>query len=244
MSWWEPSVLAVLARHYRVTEFDLPGVGYSAPAVAPITLSRLADETAGLIEVLGLSSPAVLGWGLGGDVALALAERHPASERSIILVDTSAGGPRAVRPSGAVMSAFDAPVVTPQSLASTLFGLKTPLTGLPASAVANAEAAESSWLAALATSVPDDVTQTALAEERGVQQEVWSSPTLADSVASVAVPTLVIYGSADTVFPAPDGLLLRRAIAASDRVVLPNTGYAALFEDPGMFVSALEQFTG
>lgn len=244
MSWWEPSLLAVLARHYRVTEFDLPGVGYSAPATSPVTLNWFADETAGLIEALDLSDADVLGWGLGGDVALALAERHPASERSVILVDTSAGGPRATRPSAQATSAFDSPAATPDSLAPVLFGLKTPLTGLPASAVAVAEAAQSAWLGSLAVSVPDDVTRAALSEEEALQRTVWSSAALAAGLGSVAVPTLVVYGADDTVYPAADGLLLRRAIASADRVVLPKAGYAGLFEYPALFVSALEQFTG
>lgn len=244
MSWWQPSLLAMLARDYRVTVFDLPGVGYSAPALVPVTLSWLADETAGLIEVLGLSSPTVLGWGLGGDVALALAERHPANERSIVLVDTSAGGAGSSRPSADVRLAFDSPEATPASLASTLFALASPPTGLPASALSTAAAAQSAWLSALQTAVPDNLTPSALAEERSVQASVWSSPSLADGVASVDVPTLVVYGADDDVFPAPDGLLLRRSIASSDRVVIPNAGYAALFENPTVFVSALEQFTG
>lgn len=66
MAWWEPNLLSILAQHYRVTVFDLPGVGYSAPALAPVSLDWLADETAGLIEALGLIEPNVLGWGLGG----------------------------------------------------------------------------------------------------------------------------------------------------------------------------------
>ena len=53
-----------------------------------------------------------------------------------------------------------------------------------------------------------------------------------------------MYGEDDAVFPAPDGLLLRRAIAGSERVVLRGTGYAAMFEDSTRFVAELEQFTG
>ena len=121
MSWWEPSLLSVLAQHYRVTVFDLPGVGYSSPSLQPMTIDWLADETAGLIEDLGLVHAAVLGWGLGGEVALALAERHPASEASLVLVDSSIGGPGAARPSADVRAALDDPAATPTSVAPTLF---------------------------------------------------------------------------------------------------------------------------
>ncbi len=271
MAWWEPSFLSVLAQHYRVTLFDLPGVGYSAPALAPVTLGWLSDETAGLIEALGLVEPNVLGWGLGGEVALDLAERHPGDIRSLVLVDTTAGGPGARRPSSAVSSLLDSPAATPASLASTLFADGSPspspgartarassktTVGSPGSTPTAATAIRSSpgssaaasaaaaWLGAVDATVPDNVTSGALAEQRAVQAEAWSSHALARDAGSVTVPTLVVFGSGDTVFPAPDGLMLRHLIAGSQRVELPDAGYAAIFEDSSQFVAALEQFTG
>jgi hypothetical protein len=38
--------------------------------------------------------------------------------------------------------------------------------------------------------------------------------------------------------------MLRHLIAGSQRVELPDAGYAAIFEDSSQFVAALEQFTG
>jgi pimeloyl-ACP methyl ester carboxylesterase len=245
MAWWEPSLLSVLAHHYRVTVFDLPGVGYSTPAPTPrsVTLDWLSDETAGLIQALGLVQPTVLGWGLGGDVALALAERHPVSERSLVLVDTSAGGPRASAPSTDVSTILDSPTATAASLASTFFDGGLP--NLPSSASPTAAAAaEAAWLLGIESSVPDDVTRPALYEERALQLHLWSSPALSDATGSVAVPTLVMFGSDDDVFPEPDDTLLHQSIAGSETVELPDAGYAALFEDPARFVRSLELFTG
>ena len=53
--------------------------------------------TAGLVLTLGLSDPTVLGWGLGGEIALSLAKRHPGIVSSLVLVDTSVGGAGACR---------------------------------------------------------------------------------------------------------------------------------------------------
>jgi pimeloyl-ACP methyl ester carboxylesterase len=242
MSWWEPSLLSALAQHYRVTIFDLPGVGYSSPPLAPVTLDWLADETAGLIQALTLVHPVVLGWGLGGAIALALAERHPAIERALALVDTSAGGPTATGPAAHVRALLDSPTVTAASLAPTFFatGASPGLAG----AAASPRAAEGAWLAGVQASVPDVITRSALASERAVQVGLWSSDALLGRASAVVVPTLVVFGSADDVFPAPDGVLLRRAIAGSERVELPDAGYASMFEDPTQFVAALETFTG
>ena len=54
LSWWGQSLLSDLSGHYRVTVFDLPGVGYSGRATAPLSLSWLADMTAGFALTVGL----------------------------------------------------------------------------------------------------------------------------------------------------------------------------------------------
>lgn len=245
MSWWEPSLLATLAQHYRVTVFDFPSVGYSDPALAPMTLDWLADETAGLVQALGLVHPTVLGWGLGGAVALALAERHPASEGSLVLVDSSAGGPGAVRPPASVSAALDSPTATAASLAATFFATGPASASPPASSASAASAAsEAAWLTGVESTVPDDLTRAALAGERALQLGLWSSTSLERRAGAVVVPTLVVFGADDIVFPVPDGLWLCRAIARSQRLVLPDAGYAALFQDSSQFVSSLEAFTG
>jgi len=252
MAWWPPSLLSLLAQHYRVTVFDLPGVGYSSPALGPTTLDWMADETAGLIQALGLAQPTVLGWGLGGEIALALAERHPLSERSLVLVDTSAGGPGATRPSASVSALLDSPTATAASLAGTFFAVGSSSsspsspssTSPPASSPSDTAAAEAAWLGEVESTVPDDVTRAALAEESALQLGLWSSTSLAEGTGAVVMPTLVVFGSDDSVFPAPDGLLLEESIAGSQRLELEDAGYAAIFEDSSQFVTSLEQFTG
>jgi len=229
MAWWQPSLLASLAQHYRVTIFDLPGIGYSQPPTDGDGLDVFADETAGLIQALSLVQPAVVGWGLGGDVAIDLAERHPASVGSLVLVDTSAGGSAARAPSGSTAALFSSGWATPASLVQTMFTASPP--------------AGATWLSAIASGVPDDVTQTGIAEEAALERQLWSTSSFADQLSTLTAPTLVVYGSEDTVFPAPDGPLLAAAITGAHLAVLPSAGYASMFEDPTQFLSAVEQFT-
>jgi pimeloyl-ACP methyl ester carboxylesterase len=238
MAWWEPSLLSVLAHHYTVTIFDLPGVGYSQSATVPVTLSWLADETAGLIQALSLAHPTVVGWGLGGDIALALAERHPASLGSLVLVDTSTGGSGAVRPATTIAALFNSPWATAASLASTIFG-----SSVPGSAGAFASDA-SAWLVTVRSELPDEITKAGLDEERAVQLDVWSSELLAESTDSVSVPSLVASGADDTVFPASDAAQLAVAVPGAQTVTFPGAGYGSMFEDASAFVASLEQFTG
>jgi pimeloyl-ACP methyl ester carboxylesterase len=236
MTWWEPTLLSSLAHHYRVVVFDLPGTGYSEPGPpgAP-TIDSWADETAGLVESLGLLTPAVLGWGLGGDVALALAERHPGLAASLILADTSAGGPSATRPAAAVQRRLSSPWATAASLAADMFG--------PGGVAANATA-KLGWLAAVTAAVPDDLTQSCVANETALADSVWLSSSLSAGAAGVNVPTLVVYGTADALYPPSGSSALVGMITGAQSLSIAGSGYAAMYEQPSVFITALEQFTG
>jgi pimeloyl-[acyl-carrier protein] methyl ester esterase len=83
---WGP-VVAQLARHHRVHAVDLPGHGYSAP-ISPCTLDAMVAAIASAFadEARPLT---VLGWSLGGLVAMRWALRHPARVHRLALVGTT-----------------------------------------------------------------------------------------------------------------------------------------------------------
>jgi len=231
MASWAAPFLATLAQHYRVTVFDLPGTGYSGPLPARLSLERWADDTAGLIQALHLTRPTVLGWGLGGEVALGLAERHPGSAGSLVLVDTSSGGRDAMPPSQATERIIGSPLVTATELARLFFSPRF-------------AAAQVAWLQGLQTAVPDDLTQPAIVAEAQLQNGLWGSGDLGAGAGTVHLPVLVVSGSDDSLFPAPDGSLLESAIAGAKSIVYQRADYASMMEDTTRFVSALEAFTG
>src|ERR1041384_4128942 len=74
---FEP-ILPVLTEHHQVITVDLQGHGRTADIDRPIDVRLMADDIAALIEHLGLDRPDVVGYSLGGGVALHLAIRHPA----------------------------------------------------------------------------------------------------------------------------------------------------------------------
>ena len=78
-------------RHYQVVVFDNRGLGRSDKSPQPYTISTMADDTAGLMDHLGIDSAHILGQSLGGIVAQELAIRYPERVRKLILVSTSCG---------------------------------------------------------------------------------------------------------------------------------------------------------
>lgn len=81
-------VLPALSRRRQVVTVDLQGHGRTADVERPLDLRTMADDIAALIEHLRLERPDLLGYSLGGGVALQTALRHPDRVGRLVLVST------------------------------------------------------------------------------------------------------------------------------------------------------------
>ncbi len=77
-----------LAEKYQVIGVDLYGHGRTALTDRSIRFEQMADDIAGLIEHLGLAKVNLLGFSLGGAVALQTAIRHPERIDKLVLIST------------------------------------------------------------------------------------------------------------------------------------------------------------
>ena len=82
-------VLPLLAERHQVVVPDLQGHGRTADIDRPIDVRLMADDIAALIDRLGLGKPDVVGYSLGGGVALHIAARHPGKVRRLVLVSAN-----------------------------------------------------------------------------------------------------------------------------------------------------------
>jgi hypothetical protein len=103
MSLWLPYLLQPLARRFTVTIFDNRGVGYTTDDLSrPITVPLMARDTSGLIEALGLVKPTLVGWSMGGEIGLTLAEQEPSMLGALVTTRRRRGqlphGAAAARP--------------------------------------------------------------------------------------------------------------------------------------------------
>src|SRR3954469_5919796 len=76
LHWGEP-FLTDLERDFELIAVDNRGTGNSARVDAPFSIAEMADDTAEVLDELGISSAHVLGILMGGMIAQELTLRHP-----------------------------------------------------------------------------------------------------------------------------------------------------------------------
>jgi 3-oxoadipate enol-lactonase len=79
-----------LAGRYHVVAMDHRGHGRGIRTREPFGLEDCADDAAGLLRELGVRNAIVVGYSMGGPVALLMARRHPDRVRGLVLIATAA----------------------------------------------------------------------------------------------------------------------------------------------------------
>lgn len=81
-------VTTLLANGRQVIAVDLQAHGHTADIDRPLSYEAMADDIAALIKELGFERADVMGYSLGGGVALRTAIQHPEVVRKLVLVST------------------------------------------------------------------------------------------------------------------------------------------------------------
>jgi pimeloyl-ACP methyl ester carboxylesterase len=80
------SNLDALSQNRQVIAVELQGHGHTADIDRPLSYEAMADDIYGLMKFLSIEQADVMGYSLGGGVALQTAIRHPQSVRKLVVV--------------------------------------------------------------------------------------------------------------------------------------------------------------
>jgi 3-oxoadipate enol-lactonase len=83
------NVVPLLATSHQVVVLDPRGAGHSDKPAGQYTIEQMADDVAGLFGTLEVASADVMGYSMGGKIALQLAACHPELVDRLILCATA-----------------------------------------------------------------------------------------------------------------------------------------------------------
>lgn len=234
MTQWDPKLLARLARKHEIVIFDNPGIGLTRyPADAPLTIPVMASATVGLIGRLGLGKPDILGWSMGGEIALAIAALHGDRVRKVIAAAGHAGSRHLVQPTTDALARLTDPKLTGLDRARILAGVLFPDDKLPAAI---------RYGASIAHAPKERVTAAMIARQKRAVAAWKAGPGIWNRLPAIRNRVLIAHGMDDRILPAANAILLAERIPASWLARFPNSGHAFLFQEADRFADLVEVF--
>ncbi|MDT3446756.1 MULTISPECIES: alpha/beta fold hydrolase [unclassified Pseudofrankia] len=220
-------ILDGLAAHRTVVGVDYPGSGATPRLETPLTLDQLADEVVGAAVDEGLERFAVVGFSVGGPVAVRAATRHPDRVAALVLTATYSHLDNYMRLAGDISAGIMASgdlLLLAKLLTWVSLSPRT-LASLPDDAL---EAAAAATAEALSPGAPE-------------QFDLFGRINTRAELAGVTAPTLVIASTEDRVVP----LYLQQDLAAripGARLTEVSSGHMLPIEQPEEWQKLITSF--
>ncbi|MDT4912762.1 MAG: hypothetical protein QOC66_1890 [Pseudonocardiales bacterium] len=238
---WRP-VISALARKHTVIAPDLLGHGRSAKPRADYSVAAYANGMRDLLGVLEIDRVTLVGHSLGGGVAMQFAYQFPERTERMVLVSSGGAGRG----------------VSPLLRAATLPGASLALAGLQLPGSRVVVGAAVSLLARLDTGLGLDAPDLrrvvdALPDARSRAAFIRTLRAVVDWRGQVVtmldrcylargMPTMLIWGSRDSVLPVGHAYQARAAMPGSRLEIFEGAGHFPFRTDCHRFVSLLEEF--
>jgi pimeloyl-ACP methyl ester carboxylesterase len=227
---WDRRLVQALTSRYRVITFDNRGMGQTPAGDKPFTIGQFALDAVRVLDELGIEETHLMGWSLGGDIAMQLAVSHPERVRHLIVYGAHCDGGKMFPPSQEVLDALNDPSGTAAERGQRLVGLLFP----------------AEWLEQHGQELGEifkDVHETSDAENIAKQSQAlqqWGG--VCDQLASLRAPTLVLSGDRDVIVPVENArFIASRVPGASLRIVL-NAGHGLMYQEPNTTADAVLSF--
>ena len=217
---WE-RVIPVLAEHYRVIAWDLPGHGAAPAATEPFTMADLADAVASAIDGPFLYA----GVSLGGCVGLELLLRHGdrIGAAAILCSGAAIGTPQGWHDRAAQVRA--------QSTSSLVVG------------------SAQRWFAPGTIARDPDLTGRMLHvlqdtddESYALCCEALAAFDVRDRLGEIATPVLAVWGDHDGVTPEASAREIADGVQQSEAIGIPDAAHLPPADDPAATAAALRAF--
>jgi pimeloyl-ACP methyl ester carboxylesterase len=216
--------LPALAATRKVIAVELQGHGHTADVDRPLSYQQMAADAAALLETLGIETVDLVGYSLGGAVAMQLAMQHPGTVRRVVY----AGG-TSYRRDGL----YPEMLAEPDPAADDLTG--------------------SAWHQAYVRVAPDPSRWPVLVAKNSELDRTFAGWPDED-IQAMTTPMLLIIGDSDIVRPEHTMRMFRllgggvigdlAGLPASQLAVLPGTSHVGLLDRVDWLQSMILEFLG
>ncbi len=217
---WDNQV-PILEREFQVITFDNRGAGRSGKPAEPYSIAQFADDTAALMDALGIDSAFVYGESMGGLITQEFGVRHPQRARALVLGCTTFGGPKSVPLPPQAASAL-----SPAESAGTEAALDQALSVFFSPQFAERDRDEAVRRMKSYQSLRPP------ANAYGRQLAACLTFDFYDRLPQIKAPTLVINGEDDALIPSENSRIMAERIPDAELVLFPKTVHLYFDELP------------
>lgn len=221
----------VLSLRYRVIALDNRGAGLSGKPFDSYSLEQMADDAIAVLDHAGVDSAHVVGASMGGAISQLLALNHPHRVRSLTLVCTACRHHpwrrELLKEWAAIATERGVKAMTDEAarwvIGPRSFRRLWPMVG---------------WFGPLGRSKP---AHAFVAQVRAI---LATDDSMADELATLDVPTLIVAGGQDILTPRGDSEELAERIRGSELVVISGAAHGLMVEHASTLNRLLLDFLG
>ena len=232
MDWWDPWFIDRLSQRYRVVTFDNRGAGRTEGPEGDFSVAQFADDTALLMDALGIEQAFVLGYSMGGMIAQELALRHPDKVEKLVLCATNCGPSGSVNASREILARLVDRSGTPEELVDRFVTLMF----------------DRGFLAENTDMLDEFKRRCVIAptSDHDAARQMMATITFDtfDRLGDIGVPTQVICGEEDILIPAENSRIIAGAVPGALLTEYPGAGHGFLFQCRDEFVADVLEFLG
>jgi pimeloyl-ACP methyl ester carboxylesterase len=230
---WGEEFLGELDGDFESITYDHRGMGHSERVTDPFTIADLADDAAGVLDVLELESAHVMGISMGGMVAQELTLRHPDRLRTLTLGCTYAGGEGSQLTDPAVIQHLGDLFAQGETEEALRAGFEYNVSRDFASDPAHFELVKG-----IASDLPASLDMLLL------QVQAVAGHDTSRRLADITTPTLVIHGTDDQMLSVANGRMIAERIPGARLEAFEGVGHAFWWERPQETARLLREHAG
>lgn len=234
LGWWRWQI-PEFSQHYRVLAFDVRGHGWSSPLERPYTVSGFAKDLKTLLQEVGATEVALVGWSMGGIISIEYCLNNPQEVKALALIATR--GHR--NPMMKLRIRFQ-DLWTRLSLMMDFADYE---------GFTYEDQVQREVRSMFSSATPQEVVDWVMADLRNnprrnfleVAKSLWDWEA-AERLRNIRVPTLIMVGDKDTRTPPRFSHLLHEKIPNSKLMIIENCGHFLALERPDIVNNEIIKF--